>query len=136
MSDVVNTAQEQQKKVVGRPFVKGQSGNPNGRPKGSKNELSEEFVRALLKDFREFGPEAICAVREEKTDAYLNVIAKVLPKDINVKHDPLDDMEYEQLKSRCIELGGLLRNAGILPGYAEAEAPVRQEQAGELPPVH
>ncbi|KKK93387.1 hypothetical protein LCGC14_2693350, partial [marine sediment metagenome] len=29
MSDVVNTAQEQQKKVVGRPFVKGQSGNPN-----------------------------------------------------------------------------------------------------------
>ena len=75
-------------------------------------------------------------VREEKTDAYLNVIAKILPKDINVKHDPLDDMEYEQLKSRCIELGSLLRNAGVLPVDAEVEAAGRTEPTGEVSPIH
>ncbi len=120
----------------GGMFEPGQSGNAKGRPKGSKNALAEEFVVALRKDFMEFGAQAICEVREEKTDAYLNVIAKILPKDINVKQDPLDDMEYEQLKSRCIELGGLLRTAGILPFDGEVEAPGRQEQAGEVPPVH
>ena len=64
-------------------------GNPNlvagpGRPKGSRNKLSNDFLDALYKDFQEFGAEAICMVREEKTDAYLNIIAKVIPKDVQI----------------------------------------------------
>ena len=64
-------------------------GNPDlkpgpGRPKGSRNKLSNDFLNALYEDFKEFGAEAICLVREEKTDVYLNIIAKVLPKDIQI----------------------------------------------------
>src|SRR5688572_19169397 len=45
-----NTAQKQQ---IGRPFEAGQSGNLAGRPKGSRNKLSEAFLQALAPDFIE-----------------------------------------------------------------------------------
>lgn len=40
VSDTDNSAQIQQKilkRVVGRPFAKGVSGNPKGKPKGTRN---------------------------------------------------------------------------------------------------
>jgi hypothetical protein len=44
-----NTAENQQKRIIGRPFPPGVSGNPSGRPKGSKNftTLFEEAVKKL-----------------------------------------------------------------------------------------
>jgi len=36
-----NTAKKQQKRVIGKPFEKGQSGNPAGRPKGSISIVAE-----------------------------------------------------------------------------------------------
>ena len=36
-------------------FQPGVSGNPNGRPKGSKNKVSEDFVQAYAKIFAEKG---------------------------------------------------------------------------------
>jgi len=48
-----NTAKKQQKKIIGKPFKPGQSGNPLGRPKGSKNfstlfeEAAKEVAEAL-----------------------------------------------------------------------------------------
>jgi Family of unknown function (DUF5681) len=65
----------------------GQSGNPNGRPVGAKQRLSEDFVEALLKDFCQHGASAIEACRVEKPEAYLTVISRVLPKDVNLKSD-------------------------------------------------
>ena len=69
------------------PWKPGQSGNPKGRPKGSKNELGDAFVHALYADFQEHGKDAIVACREQKPEAYLSVIGKVIPKDINLKGD-------------------------------------------------
>ena len=45
------------------PWKPGESGNPAGRPKGSRNELSEEFVAEVYADWCEHGAVAIQTVR-------------------------------------------------------------------------
>ena len=44
MSDADNTAKKLHR---GKPFKKGQSGNPNGRPKGSGNRFTKEISELL-----------------------------------------------------------------------------------------
>jgi hypothetical protein len=63
-----------------------------GRKKGSRNKLGEAFIQRSLKDFERHGAEAIERVRIDKTEAYLKVIASLLPKDLN-----LNVSKYEHL---------------------------------------
>lgn len=64
-------------------FKPGQSGNPAGRPKGSRNKLGEDFIAALYEDFSKHGAAVIEAVRLEKPDAYLKVVASLMPVEIS-----------------------------------------------------
>lgn len=78
-------------------FKPGQSGNPAGRPKGSRHKLGEEFIKALLDDFKKDGVAAVQKVRLEKPDAYLKVIASILPKDVNLSLDVEDSEDMLEL---------------------------------------
>jgi Family of unknown function (DUF5681) len=66
------------------PWQPGQSGNPKGRPKGARNRLGTQFLEALEADFNQFGPQAIALVRETRPDAYIRVVAGLLPKEANI----------------------------------------------------
>ena len=61
-------------------FLAGNSGG--GRPKGARSKLSEQFLAAMLADFEVHGVATIAAVRTEKPEIYLRVIASMLPKEI------------------------------------------------------
>jgi Family of unknown function (DUF5681) len=82
----------------------GQSGNPAGRPKGSRNKLSEDFVAALYSDFQEHGSAAIAACRAEKPDVYVRLIAGILPRDVQLKVQSLDDLTDDQLMRKLAVL--------------------------------
>ncbi len=64
-------------------FVAGNSGN-GGRPKGARAKLGEAFLSAMQQDFAENGAAVIEAVRTEKPDQYLKVVASILPKEIDL----------------------------------------------------
>ena len=66
------------------PWKQGQSGNPKGRPKGSKQKLSERFLHNLHKDWKAHGAEAIEAVREASPIEYVKLVASLVPKEAHV----------------------------------------------------
>jgi hypothetical protein len=106
----------------------GQSGNPAGRPKGSRNKLSEDFVAALYDDFQDHGSAAIAACRAEKPDVYVRVIANLLPKDMTIKVQQLDDLTDDQL----------MRKLAVLTEMAKpllARLPMIDGQAADVSPV-
>lgn len=45
--------------------------NPSGRPKGSRNKLSESFLQALADDFEQHGRGVVEAVRAERPHEFL-----------------------------------------------------------------
>jgi Family of unknown function (DUF5681) len=93
----------------------GQSGNPNGRPIGSRNKLNEKFILALHDDFAKHGTAVIEKVRETRPEIYLKIIASILPRELHFRSAGVfDDMTDEALRdliqklrdSRLAESGG------------------------------
>jgi hypothetical protein len=80
-----------------------------GRPKGSRNKLGEAFLEDMLADWEANGPSAIREVRETKPDAYLKVVASILPRDLNVNINQTDHMTDEQLVERIRSLDAAIR---------------------------
>jgi hypothetical protein len=63
------------------------SGNPAGRPKGSRHKLSEDFFAALQKDFAEHGIAAIVAMRDERPGDYAKMVAGLMTKEVEHSGD-------------------------------------------------
>ena len=67
------------------PWKPGESGNPAGRPKGSRNKLGEEFITELYHDWCQHGAAALKKVRESRPEVYVKVVASLLPREIEAK---------------------------------------------------
>lgn len=69
-------------------FKPGQSGNPIGKPKGTRNKISKNIKQVFLSVFEEMsGQQALLEWAQENRDAFFSMIAKLLPKDIEIKSE-------------------------------------------------
>ena len=89
-------------KVVGRPFRKGQSGNPKGRPKGSRNRLTDSVLKKIAQDFAENGADVLERVRTEEPAVYLKFIISLLPRELVLQFEQHRPSEVSQLSSEEI----------------------------------
>jgi hypothetical protein len=69
-------------------FVMGHNGGP-GRPRGSRNRLSELFIADLQSDWERHGAAVIESVRRDDPVAYLRTVA--------VERNPYRDLSDEEL---------------------------------------
>ncbi len=82
-------------------FKPGVSGNPKGRPKGSRSKLSEQFLDALCRDFDEYGVAALKTVRENDPATYVRTAASLIPKEARLEiANDLSRLSDEQLDSK------------------------------------
>jgi hypothetical protein len=68
-----------------------------GRTRGVKNRLSHAFLQALAEDFEAHGAEAIKICRVEKPNEYLRVIAHLMPRELEISHNPIEAISDDQL---------------------------------------
>lgn len=63
-------------------WVTGQSGNPNGRPVGTRSAFSREFVADLTATWREYGASVLQKVARSDPTRFLGIAASIVPKDV------------------------------------------------------
>jgi hypothetical protein len=91
-------------RVIGRPFKPGQSGNPRGRPKGSRHKLSEAFLAELCASWEEHGMDALHRVLEDDPVAYVRIVASLVPRQREEVINPLSEFTDEELEKLCAYL--------------------------------
>ena len=78
-------------------YQKGQSGNPQGRPKGSKNKVKDKVLNLLtsiVEDNIERLQEDLDSLEpQDRVKALTNLIGYILPKQQAVKADVTDERE-------------------------------------------
>ena len=95
------------------PWKPGQSGNPAGKPKGSRNKLGEDFVHALQESFKAHGRETLEIVRVEDPSTYVRVIASLLPKQLEIKESAFAGIGDDELAALVAAARSAL---GVLEG--------------------
>jgi hypothetical protein len=64
-------------------FKQGASPNPNGRPKGSRNKLSQKFLSDVEKHWKKHGRGLLDNILQTNPTMYLKIIAGLISKDVD-----------------------------------------------------
>lgn len=69
-----------EKQAESTRFKPGQSGNPAGRPKGSRNRMSEQFLADFAVVWEEQGIEALRKLATDDPAAFVRAAVSLIPK--------------------------------------------------------
>jgi len=100
--------------------------------------MRDDFIQDFYDDWQKHGAATIEKVRDEKPDAYLRVVASILPQKFELAR--VDSMTDDERRNRIRELAaelGMLAEVGLAGGTAGiaggGEAPAGADQALPLP---
>jgi len=84
----------------GKPwlFKPGQSGNPAGRPKGSRNKLAEDFLSDAYQQWQQHGSKALETMATSEPAKFCQMVASLLPKEMHIKDAALEDMSTDEIR--------------------------------------
>jgi hypothetical protein len=100
-------------------FKPGQSGNPKGRPKGSRNKLGEDFLTDLLEVWGEKGKDCIERTAAEHPEKLVSIVAGILPKELNVTTNPAEELSDDDLAAGIASLRALIAASTAREGSDE-----------------
>jgi Family of unknown function (DUF5681) len=117
--------QEQPKQPNFRPptagsWQAGKSGNPKGRPMGTRQKLAESMIPDIVAKWQEHGANVIDRLIVEEPKAFAMLAASLLPKEVSLSVEQrlpgnLDAQSYGTLR-RVVELIEHYAPAGAEPG--------------------
>jgi hypothetical protein len=89
---------------------RGYSGHSKGRPKGSRNKLSEDFFRDLCEAWQAFGKPALETMAMLYPVEFVRLAASLMPKEPEATITPvvmerMSDAQLDAMIARCIEDG-------------------------------
>lgn len=130
MAGADNTVSQQRGLV---PFKPGQSGNPAGRPKGSRNKLTEDFLSDVLEAWQTSGKTALVGMIADKPGDFVKMVAGLVPKEATLNLTTADDLTDAELIERIRHLGSAI--APFLAGGTGAADESVEGAAGSKQPA-
>jgi hypothetical protein len=109
-------------------FRQGVSGNPYGNRHRTRHLLNQEFMQALLLNFRHQGKKAIEQVARNQPGVYLKILALLVPRELKLEHHGgVKSMTDEQIEQAIEAIQAMLEqrasdSAKVIEGKAETVA--------------
>jgi len=97
---------------IGKPFLPGRL-KTGGRIKGSRNKISEAFLKDLAAEWEVSGPAALKVMSKEEPGNFVKVVAALLPKEFEINDNRLADLNDDELDNLINGLRAKLRTALI-----------------------
>ena len=79
----------------------------------ARSALAENFTKVLFADWEKRGEDVLAQVRKVHPTTYLQVVAQLLPRTVELEIDTYDEMTDAELMSRIRELNAELRSQGL-----------------------
>ena len=105
-----------------------------GRPKGLRNRLTETFWRDMVAAWEKHGRAAIEQTIVERPAEFLRIVARLLPREVDVTIDGYDDVSDDDIKRRFVAALAEARALGLDLDLG-LEEPAYQDRTGEARPA-